>query len=64
MPELLLSPVRCEQVPKTSDGADDALQNESSEVVDSTRKSGKQRDKDGQREGDGSYISSCVGRNF
>lgn len=55
---LLLPPNFCrlcvvvkQQVPNTSDGADEGLQNQSAEAVDSSRKSGKQRDKDGHREG-------------
>lgn len=36
---------------QTSDGGDDGLHNQGAETVDSSRKSGKKREKDGHREG-------------
>jgi len=39
------------QAPRATDPADDTLQNDGADAVDSTRKSGKQRDNQGHREG-------------
>lgn len=42
-----------DQAPKKSDAAEDeGMQNDGAETMESSRKSGKQRDKDGHREGE------------
>lgn len=45
------------QGPRASDPAHDTLQNDGAEALDPTRKSGKQRDKDGHREGEAPFLS-------
>lgn len=55
---LLVIHIHVEQVPR-GDGDEEGLDKDGSEVVDSSRKSGKRRDKEGHREGDG-LISSTL----